>query len=553
MSNDTRRRHDWVLLLPGDTSLPVDAVTVAGGTDTMGRALVEDGIARSWERTGRARATDLAVVFADGADNLARVVGDVARARVIVIEVDRRRRRQRWATLAVAERTLRRAGCRVVSAHMVSPNFEAPRRFVPIDDAHAMRWHMRTLFVAASPASRAARLALVALSRTFAFRHIAGWVAPRYFVVARRLDDDGIDRHGIIGSPAGVSSDRAIVLTSGYDSGSRSIVLPFASGDSAPRHVVKVATGPESEEATVGEHERLVRLQQTLPAGVSRALPRPLRELSIGGRQACVQTCAVGASLQSLAGAWGRRPSAKAAELARVVEWYNDLAKATCVRRHRHDWVDVFATATTHLPLDAAARDFLAEAEQRAMRSGLAELAVHQHFDAGPWNIHLNRRTVGVVDWELDQRRPGDCLGPPLADVLYLVMYWYFLTRRITSVEAEEEAATRLFVTRMAADNDVVAGRRAIDTALRALSLSRDCVPPALAALWAERALYTARRQHALGRTPEEVTRPLGLLTHLAARSADLFTGDGWWAFPVGTEFANEDPTRSTRSNRAGG
>ena len=158
-----------------------------------------------------------------------------------------------------------------------------------------------------------------------------------------------------------------------------------------------------------------------------------------------------------------------------------------------------------------------------------------------------------MVDWELDRRRPDDCLGPPLADVLYLVMYWYFLVSGITAPSAEDQAVTRLFLTRLAADVHVVAARRAIDAALGALSLDRDCVPPALAALWAERAVYTARRQHAFGFSPAEATRPIGLLAHLAAGSDALFTRDGWWGFPVGTEFANDVPTRPIRSNRAGG
>jgi hypothetical protein len=552
MSAEPRRRTDWALLLPSELSLPIDAVAVFGGDDEMARDLIAAGVARRCERGAHARNAELAVVWSDGGDRAAGVAEAAAAARVVVVEVDRRRRAQRWTTLNAIERRLGRAGCRVVSAHLVSPNFATPRRYIPIDDGAALRWHLRTLFVAASSTGRAARTALLVLSRVPGFRRLAGTLAPRLLVIGRQADD-GTGRAGIVGSPAAVAGDRAIVLTSGYDAGSRSIVLPFAAGDAAPRHVVKVATGVESEEATAGEHERLRRLHETLPIGVARALPLPLRELSIAGREACVQSCAVGPSLQTLAGAWGRRPSVKAAELSRVVDWYNALARATHVRRHRHDWVEVFAAASTELLLDARTQDLLAAAESRAVRTGLAELAVHQHYDAGPWNIHLQRRTVGVVDWELDRHRPSDCLGPPLADVLYLVMYWYFLTRGITTPAAEDDAVTRLFLTRMAPDVHVVSARRGIDAALVALHLDRDCVPPALVALWAERAVYTARRQHALGRSPAGATRAIGLLTHLAARSDELFTPHGWWAFPLGTEFANDVPSRPVRSKPAGG
>ena len=387
MSRSTRRA-DWALLLPSDVSLPVDVIGVVGGETEMGHHFVDAGVARRAVPAALARAAELAIVTSDAADDIDGAMRTVGAARVIVIEMDRGRRAQRWTTLQAVERRLHHAGCRVVSAHIVSPNFESPRRFVPIEDGAALRWHMRTLFVAASPAARVARIALLSLSRMPAFRRVAGAWAPRLLVIARR-SADGSERAGIVGSPAAVAGDRAIVLTSGYDAGSRSIVLPIAAGDTAPRHVVKVATGPESGEATAGEHERLRRLHQTLPVGVGRALPLPLRELTIAGHEACVQSRAVGPSLQVLAGEWGRRPSVKAAELSRVVDWYNALARATYVRRHRHQWLDVFAAAATELPIDQQTRDFLSAAESRAVRTGLAELAVHQHYDAGPWNIHL--------------------------------------------------------------------------------------------------------------------------------------------------------------------
>ena len=58
----------------------------------------------------------------------------------------------------------------------------------------------------------------------------------------------------------------------------------------------------------------------------------------------------------------------------------------------------------------------LKEAEFVALDTRLGDLAVHQHYDAAPWNVHLDGGKPVMIDWETDDLRPADCLGPPLAD-----------------------------------------------------------------------------------------------------------------------------------------
>ena len=83
-----------------------------------------------------------------------------------------------------------------------------------------------------------------------------------------------------------------------------------------------------------------------------------------------------------------------------------------------------------------------------------------------------------LIDWETDDLRPADCLGPPLADVLYLVTYWYFQTSRAGSDSDEEAATVALFATPAPADRGVVAARMAIDSALAASGSSVASSPP---------------------------------------------------------------------------
>jgi hypothetical protein len=186
-----------------------------------------------------------------------------------------------------------------------------------------------------------------------------------------------------------------------------------------------------------------------------------------------------------------------------------------------------------------------------------SDIAVYQHYDAGPWNVHISRRQPCFVDWESDDRRPADSLGPPLTDVLYLVTYWYFAVTRASARGTEEQALLDLFVTRMPRDAAIEAGRRTIDASLRRLDFARDSVPPLLTALWAERALYTdarhgpteTRSERDDSSSPERVmkvglSRPESYLRTLASCSDELFATDGYWAFPVGTGMAHDHLSR---------
>jgi hypothetical protein len=326
-----------------------------------------------------------------------------------------------------------------------------------------------------------------------------------------------------------------------------------------------VATSEASAEATAREHERLFELHARLPDRLRRGLPTPIATVRLAGRTTCIQTCAAGPSLNSLTGRWGRPASAKRGDLVAVVHWLNGLASTTRADTSATNspWTAVFSDAGM-LQLGDDVDALLEIAAERAAQSGLAATAVYQHYDPGPWNIHLRHRSLTIIDWESDHRRPADSMGPPLTDVLYAVTYWYFLRVRTSGPQAEHDALMRLFSMPVPPDGDVEAARAAIDTSLSTLGLARPSVPAALTALWAERALYTAgRRQTLEGQdhynnfANERVdfrseSRAAAFLRTLSTVVDDLFASNGWWAFPVGIRISNGHPVRRPRTPRSG-
>ena len=538
--SERRRRIDWALLLPSSVVLPVKEVLVLGGSDELGQSLVDHGIAASWRRPlSRSDRSAFVVAWADCPFDVDRIVSHVGSNGLLYMEIDRRhlaiwRRRFRRLSQRGVRRGLARGGCQIFSVHIVTPDLVEPRRYLPMDQARAIRWHLQALFVAGTPVTRAARACLSAILATPIAGAVIRLVTMRYVVIGRTAEDTSSP----LGVPMARRGERVIVVTSGYDQASRAVVLPFERGDRSPRFAVKVASSSRTAIGTVREHERLIKLHATLPSETTRALPGPMGRYTLAGRTACVQSCARGPSMNVSVGRWAQPWHAKCRDLDVVVDWLIEFAHATRVdlASARHDWTLVYDEAVAMFQFPPDVVELLGKAERIARSTLLGEIAVHQHYDAGPWNVHIDTDEPMLLDWETDDLRPTDCLGPALADILYLVMYWYFLASGAESEGEEEAAIVRLFATPIAADAGVVAARAAIDRALTSLGLERQAVPAALAALWAEQAVYTHRRRVRLG-VPIHTgrSRPEAFLRVLAGATAMLCGRDGLWAADVGS------------------
>jgi hypothetical protein len=349
----------------------------------------------------------------------------------------------------------------------------------------------------------------------------------RYTVVATNPRDTTAP----LGVPVSRGGERAIVLTSGYDQASRAVVLPFAPDADTPTFAVKVASTTATAVGTLREHERLVALHRDLPKSTARALPVPMGVYTLAERTACIQSCAPGPSMSATVGRWGRSPAGKSGDLDVVVDWLTEFAIATRVDANEadRDWTSIYTEARAVLDLPTDVVDLLDAAETVARSSEIGKVVVHQHYDAGPWNVHIDGTKPLLIDWETDDLRPADCRGPALADVLYLVTYWYFLVTGTRSEDDEHDAIERLFVTSPAADEAVVGGRAAIERARASLGFERDATPAVLCALWAERAVYTHRRRTSLGVLVEPGgSRPEAYLRALARARMTMSSMDDW-------------------------
>jgi hypothetical protein len=535
------RRVDWALLLPSSVVLPVKEVLVLGGSDELGKSLVDHGIAASWRRPlSRADRSAFVVAWEDCPFDLARIVSHVGTNGLLYMEIDRRRAglwRPRFWRLGqrTVRRGLARGGCQIFSAHIVTPDLADPRRYLPMDQARAIRWHLQALFVAATPATRAARACLSAVLATPIAGAVIRLVTLRYVVIGTTAKDSSSP----LGLPMARRGERVIVVTSGYDQASRAVVLPFEPGDRSPRFAVKVASSPRTAIGTVREHERLIRLHATLPSDTARALPGPMGMYTLAGRTACVQSCARGPSMNVTVGRWRQPWRAKCRDLDVVVDWLIEFADATRadMAAAQRDWTLIYDEAVARFQFPPEVVEFLGEARRIARSTLLGDIAVHQHYDAGPWNVHIDTDEPMLIDWETDDLRPADCLGPALADVLYLVMYWYFLASGVESESEEEAAIVRLFATPVPADDGVLAARAAIDRALVSLGLERQSVPAVLAALWAEQAVYTHQRRVRLGMPIDTGrSRPEAFLHVLAGVTTMMCGRDGLWAAAVGSD-----------------
>jgi hypothetical protein len=121
-----------------------------------------------------------------------------------------------------------------------------------MDHPPAIRWHLRTLFMAATPITRALRSCVVMILSTPVANAVVGAVTARFVVVGVKTEDESAP----IGIPMATPGERAIVVTSGYDDASRAVVLPFAGAGRSPRFAVKVASSRKTTMGTLREHER---------------------------------------------------------------------------------------------------------------------------------------------------------------------------------------------------------------------------------------------------------------------------------------------------------
>lgn len=502
-------RGDWTLLLPVHQGTDVEALV--DGSEAVGRTLVDLGIAGSWRPVEEAEVPALIVVARSMARHeAADLLELVAPDGVLYAEIPQR-------SLRHLRKTARTAGLAVVSVHGIAPDVSAPRRYLPLDSPSALAWYIRGLVIASSPLERLSQtIALTSLHVmrgcvpsviTHRFPHVAVVLTRPSFAAAAPSSRD-------------VTTSN-VILTSGQDAGSRSVIVEFSPRSRRPVSVTKVALRPEAAEATRRESLRTEGLRRMLPYRLAAALPRTVGEREFPQGLASVETCVRGTTLQSSAGRWGCPLRSKVADMRSAADWLVDLGRATSIMGgiEPPTWLSVFRDATELLEPSPTVRDMLAAAAAHLSRTPRCQRSVHVHGDPGPWNVYTERtlrRRVSVIDWEHDGSKAP--LGPPLVDVLYLVTYWYFAVRRVSGRQEEQRALVELFAEGHAPNREARAAREVIARSAMRVGLGRSDVRPFVVALWANQAIEIRSREERLGiDRPSEPNRAEGYLAALAA------------------------------------
>jgi hypothetical protein len=315
------------------------------------------------------------------------------------------------------------------------------------------------------------------------------------------------------------------VITSGQDGASRVTVLPLRPKDRHPLVAVKVATDSAFNVDTEAEFHRLRELHATLTPETAASIPRPVGITRLRGLALTVQTGAPGQVMERSSGRLGASARVRLSDLRAATRWITSFHTETL--HHRVGWTQSMAETVLFDPLDrllseggrAIDSDVVsAVLRQRCARGyGMSIPLVSQHFDFAPCNVFIDRPSATVLDWELSASRLRDDHGLPLRDLLFMVSYWYFLVHRISGVDEEVAALSRLMSVEGPFDRYRLAAHDAIRRYCVDVGVNPAFVPIAFAALWIERAMYHRERERAVDPNGGQSTRVNTCMRYLAA------------------------------------
>ncbi|MEL6982314.1 MAG: hypothetical protein AAFO29_07820 [Actinomycetota bacterium] len=420
-------------------------------------------------------------------------------------------------------RSLRRNGLAATRRHLALPDARAAKRYVPLDHPGGLAW-----LAGPEPALEVAALP----SRRRHQRDLAG-----------RLGGQAPELIGDLAVVATAAQrpdwPQAVVLTSGFDEGSRTVLLPF-DGPTAtrPSAVVKVTARPAYRSNGTREHRLLsVLAPRVEPPGL---VPEPREPIEVDGLPAVVESYAgrwtatdilnEQASLQERSAVL-RALFGAVTDLNRTglgTERWSDKA----FESHLGRWFDEVDRIDGPSAARAALRADLAE---RSARFVGVDLPVGlRHFDLGPWNLVLadgspdedgsNRSLVTAVDWELAPPREM-AFGFIGADHLYLSKYWLHIAMGCASIDEEQAAFAFLGepteVDAEPAEEARAVARAALVAVAAKIGLPTGFLPLLEVSVWAEATCYTSRRRHRGG---GDGGSPLRYLDTLARRRVELLS-----------------------------
>jgi len=531
-------RSDWRFLLPGAPSGSFQHLILLGGPAGLGERLVEVGFARRVsDELQEGRCADCVVVLHEARVALSEAAGCLISGGVLYYEVDRRSASRLALTPKRVHRLLRALALTLTGAYWVVPNFTQCKRYLPLDVPAALRWYLTTLFPAMTPLDRLFEICIRTLIG-FNSRRLAPFV-PCYSVtaIAGPAQDVAPSVLGLPGLPGELQRPglRPFLLTSGYDDGSRVVMLPFTPESVQPVAVLKISRLDAFNINTEREQETLHTVRARLDATMRQTIPRPLGVLRYGALTVGVESCAAGHSLVVSSGRWGAPAQRKLDDLRLGARWLGEFHRQTQIKRLPWNeqairtWIEAPLAAFTHAFGTRAHEDRLftmLRAHARAL-TGSSLLIVWQHNDFGPWNLYRADQKLQVIDWEFGHDRDRHRFGPALCDLLYFVTTWSVIAHRLRTRTAQLRAFRRLFFEPEGAGVSAKVIHHVMAEYMASLAIDQHFFPLLLVYTWVERALDRFTRQRISAKEVVEArvgNRFVDYIGVIAEHSDRLFT-----------------------------
>jgi len=363
------------------------------------------------------------------------------------------------------------------------------------------------------------------------FPSLLAWLLPCSVVVAVKGSDLDAPLLSLLRHPSLPDSVSALtttfaLITSSFDIGSRTILLPFDNKTPAPLATLKIAGHPALNSYTQQEQKTLTHLHKILSTSLATIIPTPLGGLVVNDRAVSVESHAKGQSL------WVSLHETKSLNqhihwLMGVTQWVAEFHYATEQKPRidgtvfRDEWLLPLWNRYTYL--------FQLEAEITLFDRTMLYLAsisdtlplVWQHFDYSPWNIYHHGDHLTVIDWEVGRATP---YGPAGGDVLYFIKYWLHAVLRTKGDDAESQAFH--FLRHHLSPAIYTACQQAIQRYADILKMDRRWFSVLMVYGWMEQAVHQAERQQQLmspsvPTTPKAVHYLRALNRHADALFAD--------------------------------
>jgi hypothetical protein len=321
----------------------------------------------------------------------------------------------------------------------------------------------------------------------------------------------------------------SLMLSSADDERSRVIILPFTSNVDQPVMVLKTPRRADFNIYTEHEQVILSKLHTLLDEELRLTIPQPLAKLQNGNLVVGIESYTSGTCLSSSISRWRGSLQHKIEDLRLTTAWLGKFHQQT--QLSREIWGPLEVTRWVEEPLAAYKKIFSVTASEERLfhevrrqatdLTGLAFPIVWQHHDFGQWNIYRTENTIRVIDWECAR------VGPALADLLYFVVHWSYLSQNLRDDEAQLRCFRELFVEPAAHNTSVNAVWQVIKQYMHDLDLDIRFFPLLLVLSWVEHALDRSERQRAIGekgQDPRSGNRYIQYIRILAEYADRLFT-----------------------------